>query len=131
MLLLAFDGAAPSPALRQRQEAALAAAQAAADTPGSPLYRGFPSPLWWLAQNLAPGVVPGVGVTAEVRVERTMGVGWVAYCWRWCGRPGTARAAGAAAAAATAAAHVVCRVYGGGKAVTYRRACSGRSVHGQ
>lgn len=75
MLLLAFDGAAPSPALRQRQEAALAAAQAAADTPGSALYRGFPSPLWWLARDLAPGVMPGVGITAEVRVGRIGGPG--------------------------------------------------------
>ncbi|EFJ41015.1 hypothetical protein VOLCADRAFT_107851 [Volvox carteri f. nagariensis] len=70
VLLLAFEGGAPStPEQAAAAEAVFSAAQARAQaaqmTRGSPLNASFPQPMWWLGRALAPGVRPGVGVSAQ------------------------------------------------------------------
>ncbi|GIL66856.1 hypothetical protein Vafri_20238 [Volvox africanus] len=65
-LLLAFDGEAPvTPDQVKTAEAAFQAEAQAAATRGSPTSMAFPQPMWWLGRALAPGVRPGVGVSAQ------------------------------------------------------------------
>ncbi|GLC45342.1 hypothetical protein PLESTB_000312200 [Pleodorina starrii] len=66
VLLLAFEGPAPSsPEQQAAAEAAFREAAAAAATRGSPTSAAFPQPMWWLGGALGPGVRPGVGVQAQ------------------------------------------------------------------